>query len=151
MNSNLNSALIDLKQLHTNIKSHYLASSRLTNEIKTRKWYEKMANSRSNMQLDIEDLTGKEHSLPSEEIERTKSVINHIRENLPDRYSDEREIHLADVLKEKEKIMHDEYHRFLNDLELPHETEVMLKKHDKLITYNIQKLIDLEQKYTQEV
>ena len=95
--------LENLRDLNSKVKSKYFAGSRITQDLKRRKWYEKMSNVRSGFLLDLQDVSNVEALHPAEEMQRAQLSLDEIREKLPQNNKEEKESQLKQVLIQQEE------------------------------------------------
>lgn len=130
-----------LREINAKTKSRYFAGSRLTTDLKRRKWFEKMSNVRSGFMLDLQEKADLEALQPTEEMQNAKESLEDWREKLPSNHSESREKQLIQELISQEENAKETYAELAKEVETD-QTELfeLLEKHQVKIDGYIEKL-----------
>lgn len=130
-----------LRELNAKTKSRYFAGSRLTSDLKRRKWFEKMSNVRSGFMLDLQEKADLAALQPVEEMQNAKESLEEWREKLPANHSESREKKLVEDLIAQEENVKETYAELAKEVGKD-QTELfeLLEKHQVKIDGYIEKL-----------
>jgi ribosomal protein S21 len=142
MTTQLDTATLEnLRDLNSKVKSKYFAGSRITQDIKRRKWYEKMSNVRSGFLLDLQDVSEVEALQPGEEMQRAQHSLEDIRERLPQNNKEEKESQLKQELIQQEEEVEAAYKSLKKEVGAENDRLFhMLEVHEEKIHNYIEKL-----------